>query len=218
MLESDVIRDLIRQYSPDFRLLSDDELQASQDETLAEWDGKSTVWVFGYGSLIWNPCFDYVDRRKGKIHGYHRAFSLWTPVGRGSPDNPGLVLGLVPGGSCTGAVIGIEPAKAQSELRVLWRREMVGRAYHPRWVTLKTAERSIRAIAFVMNRDHERFADDAPAEQIIHALATAEGPLGSSYAYLASTLEHLEEMGFRERALFEMKDKVDAYRRKITKA
>ena len=102
-------------------VLSDAELEASRRATLAR-APSDDIWVFGYGSLIWNPAFHFVERRLGTIHGWHRRFCLWTTLGRGSPDCPGLMLGLDRGGSCRGIVLRIAPEDVEVELDVLWRR------------------------------------------------------------------------------------------------
>ena len=87
--------------------------------------------MFAYGSLIWNPAFHFVERRTGLIHGWHRRFCLWTALGRGTPDRPGLVLGLDRGGTCRGVAFRIAAAAVDEELDLIWRREMVDRLLHP---------------------------------------------------------------------------------------
>ena len=120
------------------KLLSPEERLQSRRETLRGVAPDSDVWVFGYGSLMWNPAFHFVEQRPARCHGYHRSFCLSTPVGRGSPDCPGLVLALDWGGSCTGVAFRIAGDQVDEELDVVWQREMVAGSYVPTWVRLAT--------------------------------------------------------------------------------
>jgi len=114
---------------------SEDELLASRRQLLADDADCSDIWVFGYGSLIFNPVFEHVDKCEARIYGRHRRFCLWTRIGRGTPERPGLVLGLDQGGSCTGLAFRLDPGNAIDELDLLWRREMISMSYQARWVT-----------------------------------------------------------------------------------
>jgi len=179
-----------------------EQIRASMDETLRERDTSHGVWVFGYASLIWNPAFHYAERVQGRIHGHHRRFCLWTVIGRGSQDCPGLMMGLERGGSCRGVAYRVAPEAMDEELYVVWSREMVTGSYCPRWVTVDTVggER-VPAVAFVINHAHERYAgqlDDAVAAR---AIAEAHGPLGRCCEYLFNTVAHLDEMGIPDRRL-----------------
>src|SRR5918996_2550437 len=98
------------------RMLSDEELARSLGGVLDGADLSTGVWVFGYGSLIWNPAFHFTDRVVGTVYGFHRRFCLWTHLGRGCPERPGLVLGLDRGGSCRRAVFHIPPEVVEEEL------------------------------------------------------------------------------------------------------
>ena len=93
------------------------------------------VWLFGYGSLIWNPAFEFAEKRPATVHGLHRRFCLRTFLGRGSKDRPGLVLALDRGGCCRGVAFRIAAERVESELDIVWRREMISDAYRPRWLT-----------------------------------------------------------------------------------
>ena len=197
-LEADWVREMIRHQDPELELLSDDLLEASMEAMLARWDGAGPVWVFGYGSLIWNPCIHVARSAKARLYGYHRELCLWTPLGRGSRECPGLVFGLEAGGSCHGVALAIAPDHARQELRLVWRREMLAGAYVPRWVKLRTAEGTIPAIAFVMNRHHHRYARGLSEATKVEAVARAAGALGTCFEYVASTLDHLAELGVRD--------------------
>ena len=193
-------------------LLTNAQLRASRRDVLDGEDISQGVWIFGYGSLIWNPAFHFDERRPGKVHGYHRRFCLWVHLGRGTPDNPGLMLGLENGGSCHGVAFRIADDSVESEMEVLWLREMVSGAYVPRWVTVKTDTGPVRAIAFTMNREYQRYAGRLSEERIIHSLATASGYAGSSAQYLISTVEHLDAMGIHDTGLHSLLMRVRAAR------
>ena len=118
-------------------LLSDAEIEADLDATLASHPPGEDVWLFGYGSLMWNPAIEFAERRAGAVHGWHRRFCLWLHMGRGSPDNPGLMLALERGGRCAGMLFRIPAADARDELLLAWRRELFTGAYRSRWVTVR---------------------------------------------------------------------------------
>ena len=207
-IRSGYVRQLIEELGLEMRVLSEDELADSLSRTLAGADLSQGVWVFGYGSLIWNPACHFDRRRTGRIHGYHRRFCLWTHLGRGNPQCPGLVLGLERGGSCHGVALRIAPEQVQDELGVIWAREMISGAYTPRWVTVHGPEGPVRAVAFVINRAHERYARYLPDEQIAEVISTAGGSLGPCADYLINTVDHLNELGIRDRALERLRDRV----------
>ena len=197
---------------PGFKPLSEAERDASRNALLKAKRRDRSVWIFGYGSLMWNPAVHVAERRFARVHGFHRSFCLWTPLGRGSPDNPGMVLGLEPGGSCNGVALRLAPDKVDSETQILWRREMFAGVYKPRWIRARTERGSLFAIAFTMDVRHLRYARGVTLDQRVHALATAEGRLGSSYDYLASTVAHLDEIGVRDGAMHRLLRLVESYR------
>ena len=120
---------------PNVRFMTADERNAQVRDFIAGAPHPRRIWVFGFGSLIWNPAFHFVERRTARIHGYHRQFCLWARSGRGSPERPGLMLSLESGGSCTGVAYRLDEHAAATELDVLWRREMSTMAYRPVWAT-----------------------------------------------------------------------------------
>ena len=135
--------------------------------------------------------------------GWHRAFCLATPAGRGSLDNPGLVLGLDAGGCCDGVAFRISGEIVESELAMLWKREMLSGAYVPRWLDL-LGERSERfgcGIAFTIDPACEHYEGGLAREQIVRRLATASGALGSSADYLFRTCEGLRAQGIHDEDL-----------------
>lgn len=205
----------IREYilgNPELRrlVLPDAERSASLRATLDEAPAKGDVWVFGYGSLIWNPAFHFVEKRTARIHGYHRRFCLWTQLGRGSAENPGLMLGLENGGACRGVIFRIAEQAVATELDILWRREMFTGAYCPTWVTARSGGESFAAITFVINRKTGRYAGRLSDDTVARHIATATGPMGACSEYLFETVRHLTELGIRDRHLEAMVAKVRA--------
>lgn len=180
---------------------SAEQIRASMDETLEGRDTSGGVWVFGYASLIWNPAFHYAEKRMGVVHGYHRRFCLWTVLGRGSEDCPGLMMGLERGGSVRGMAFRVAPEDIDEELYLVWSREMVTGSYRPRWVEVKTEHGELDAVAFVINQAHERYAGHLDDEVAAAAIARAQGPIGRCCEYLFNTVEHLDEMGIPDRRL-----------------
>ncbi|MGB8433273.1 MAG: gamma-glutamylcyclotransferase [Burkholderiales bacterium] len=189
-------------YAP--RLLSDQELEASIESVLARHPRGRDVWVFGYGSLIWNPLVHYTQRRLATVYGYHRRYCLWSIFGRGTPDAPGMMLGLDRGGRCQGVAYRLEAAKAVDELRLLWCREMVTGVYMPRWVRVRDADDTIDAITFVVDRSHPWYAGKVPLDRIAGAIKQGKGMIGSSADYLRQTCAELVAHGIADSHLFEV--------------
>lgn len=186
---------------PGQRLMSDEERQADIERMLAAVPPQQPVWVFAFGSLIWNPAFEFTQRLNARIHGWRRAFCLWNKAGRGSPEFPGLMLSLESGGSCTGVVYRIAPHAIRTELDVLWRREMMSFSYRPIWTQAYTEQGQMSALAFSRNPHHERYAPGLNHDVIVHHIAQAEGRLGRCCDYLFETVNHLKQLGIRDRAL-----------------
>ncbi|MDF5725115.1 MAG: gamma-glutamylcyclotransferase [Rhizonema sp. PD37] len=207
-LESKLLHNMILQSGLGLKVLSEEELQASIDLILRRQKLDSDIWLFAYGSLIWNPIFRFIDRRVGTVYGWHRRFCLWAPVGRGTPDNPGLVLGLERGGSCRGIVYQIAAADVLSELLLLWRREMVDACYVPRWVKVSDGTQQIEAIAFVINRLHPNYAQNLSLDTTVNSIASASGQLGSCADYLIQTVNALTMAGIKDKHLLLLRDQV----------
>jgi glutathione-specific gamma-glutamylcyclotransferase len=210
-IRSGWIREMIATHDLRVRVLSDEELLATRRTCLAALQEGGDLWLFAYGSLIWNPCFEFAEKRIARLYGWHRQFCLWTHLGRGTPDHPGLMLGLERGGSCAGLAYRVPAAQVEAELDIVWRREMVTGAYVPTWVRLVTASGPIKAIAFTINRRHERYAGRLPQAEAVRAIATAEGPLGANRDYLFNTVEHLGELGLTDGRLRRLCDAVRCY-------
>ncbi len=203
------LRAQIKAADPSMELLSDAEHRRSVRAMLRDRpDGGDDVWLFAYGSLIWNPMVHFTAKRIATVPGYHRRFCLWTHLYRGSPAAPGLVLGLVPGGICRGVIYRIAAADARAELELLWRREMVTGAYRPTWLRTVTAGGRGWAIGFTSDRRYQRYAGLLPEDRVAQVVATAQGRLGSCAAYLFDTAAHLDALGIRDAALRRVRDRV----------
>lgn len=185
---------------PGLEVRSDAEIEASLAEALSR-GVSGPVWLFAYGSLMWNPAFLYEARRKATVFGWHRRFCLRVRIGRGSPDRPGLTLALDRGGSAHGVAFRLASGDEQSELLLVWRREMFGGAYHARWVSLSTEEGQINALTFVANRSNDIYVGKVERLKAAELIAQGAGPLGTSAEYLIECLAHLEELGIRDRGL-----------------
>jgi cation transport protein ChaC len=179
-------------------LLSEDELESSLQEALASPHRQPDVWVFAYGSLIWNPVLEFDERVVATAHAWHRSFCLLSRVNRGTPERPGLVLGLDRGGRCTGVAYRLPARIAEQELRLLWRREMLLGSYAPRWVLVTHGERTIRAMAFVVRRGRSGYAGRLAADTIADRLIHARGAIGTGIDYLRQTIDGLAEIGIRD--------------------
>jgi len=178
--------------------LSAEALERSLAEALAGRDPRAPLWIFAYGSLMWNPGLAFVAKRVGTIYGFHRSFCLWSRINRGTPERPGLVLGLDRGGRCTGVAYRIPERVAEQELRLLWRREMLLGSYAPRWVLVTHGARTLRALAFVVHRERSGYAGRLAAETIVERLVQARGKIGTGIDYLRQTIDGLAAIGIRD--------------------
>ena len=184
-------------------VLSDEALLASRRAMVPD-DYADDLWVFGYGSLIWNPVVSFNHRIMATIYGYHRRFCMWTTIGRGSPDCPGLVLGLDKGGSTKGMVFRIDKKIAIRELDILWRREMMADSYKPVWVTAQTDEGPVRALTFAMRRDRPIFAPPMPLEKTARIIHDAVGFVGPCKEYLINTQDALASVGIYDKQMAQL--------------
>jgi cation transport protein ChaC len=164
--------------------LTDEELAVSLAAALKSKPADSDWWVFAYGSLLWNPLFPFEDARRATLSGRRRRFCLWSLASRGTPNQPGLVLGLDRGGSCHGVVYRLTARSAKAELALLWRREMVLGAYLPLWVKVRCDGKPLVALAFVVDRAHRQYTGNLTLGEQADVLASAAGAFGSSADYL----------------------------------
>jgi cation transport protein ChaC len=192
--------------------LNDEQLAASLTHTIARKPKGAGWWIFAYGSLLWNPLFPVAEMRPAKLHGLHRRLCLWSMASRGTPDCPGLVLGLERGGVCRGVALRLPAPLALDELHLLWRREMVVGAYTPRWVSLDADGRALTALTFVVRRDHPQYAGALSTARKVEVLTRARGAFGSSADYLERTRVALVAHGIVDPYLEELAAELAAVR------
>lgn len=195
-----------------FRLWTQDERQASIAEALRNWREGEDVWVYGYGSLIWRPEFEYLERRLATLRGHHRALCLLSRVNRGTPECPGLVFALDRGGSCRGVVYRLQGSLVPDFFVALWQREMSTGAYLPRWLTCTTDQEPVRALVFVMNRDNHAYIPSLPDDEILAIVQRANGRYGPCVDYVTQTAEALEAAGIHDSRLSRIAARLNAQR------
>ena len=160
------------------------------------------LWVFAYGSLMWRPDFDHIERASVVIHGYHRALCMYSIKYRGTRETPGLVFGLERGGACRGIAYRIDEAMAESVLTALWKREMATNIYLPRWLDTHLSDgRRILVLAFVGDPKHDQYAGKLDDKATVDLVLQGHGKYGHCLEYLRNTLDHLKEMGIHDHKL-----------------
>ncbi len=187
-------------HTPDEALTLRDP-QALLAQTLRDWPAGADLWVFGYASLIWRPEFDADETRGAAVHGWHRALRMRSRINRGTPERPGLVFALVPGGSCRGVVYRLARSRAERELERLWLREMPTGVYDPRWLPCRTPAGPVRALAFTLDRASPSHTGVIPDGEMLEILRHARGRYGSTLEYLLETAACLRERGIRDREI-----------------
>ena len=190
-------------------VVSDEDLLRSRQQFIPDDYDCDDIWVFGYGSLIFNPVMEHSERLFARVYGHHRRFCLWTKIGRGSPEFPGLVLALDRGGSCPGVGFKLPRDLAIAELDLLWKREMITLAYRPTWLKLHTEKGIKRGIGFVANPERPVFAPRMTFDETAHVIANAAGFLGPCHDYLFHTLHGLQELGISDPTMEKLAAKVE---------
>ena len=155
------------------------------------------LWVFAYGSLMWDPAIHIVEIRRATLRGFHRRFCLKAEIGRGSKEAPALMAALDVGGECQGLAFRIPANAVNHETEILWMREMIGEAYMPLFQTVLTPQGSVEALAFVMDRASPRFADLSGAEAAA-IIATGRGVLGTNLEYFDNLADHVAVLGIED--------------------
>ncbi len=156
-------------------------------------------WVFGYGSLMWNPGFPYQERAEAHIFGYRRSLCVRSHVHRGTPERPGLVLGLDRGGSCRGIAFRVSAEDRPDVLAYLRERELVTHVYKERHMPAVLGDRrQVRAVGYVVDRDHAQYAGVLDIRDAAEIVRGAVGQSGPNPAYVLNTVAHLREMGIRD--------------------
>ena len=159
------------------------------------------LWVFGYASLIWRPEFGFSERHAARVGGWHRALAMWSRVNRGTPEQPGLVFALLPGGSCQGVAYRVPRRDAEAVFDQLWAREMPSGVYDPRWLPCATPHGRVPALAFTLSRRSPAYTGELAPAQYRHIFSHARGRYGSTLDYTRQTHDSLRAHGVIDRRL-----------------
>ena len=162
---------------------------------------KMTMWVFGYGSLLWNPGFEIAVRAVATLPNYARSFCMSSIHHRGTVDDPGLVLALDErkGAQCAGVAFAVAAGKEDETLQYLRERELVSSAYLEKILTLNLADgRKVEAVTYVIDESHEQYCSDLPLEEQAQIIANAVGGRGPNWEYLYNTASHLRDIDLRD--------------------
>jgi cation transport protein ChaC len=165
-------------------------------------DPSGDLWVFAYGSLMWRPGFDFLERHQARITGLHRSLCVYSFVHRGTPERPGLVLGLDRGGACRGIAFRVAAGKRADTIAYLRQREQVTKVYIEalRNVTLMDHDqRRVSALVYLVDRGHPQYAGKLSFDQQLHHIRQAHGKSGANPDYVLATVAELESHGYRIR-------------------
>ena len=166
----------------------------------------SPRWVFGYGSLMWNPGFATPETRPARLHGWHRAFCIYSEHYRGTPEQPGLILGLLPGGSCRGLAHRLPAKRYDAVRRYLIHREIDNDGVYEETIRPIHLDdgRTVEALVYLADRRHRQFAGKQPLARAVSLVRRSRGATGTNLAYVQNTVAHLGELGLRDRPLEEL--------------
>jgi len=184
-----------------FNRWPEERMKTSRETALKDWCGVQDVWVFGYGSLIWKPEFNFIEQRPALLPGHHRALCLWSRINRGTPELPGLVFGLETGGECHGMTFRVAAEQVLPIFEALWRREMATGAYHPSWIDCETPQGAVKALAFVIDRAGPAYVPEPSEDALIKIILRASGIYGSCLEYVTQTADALEAVGIHDARL-----------------
>jgi glutathione-specific gamma-glutamylcyclotransferase len=166
-----------------------------------EENASGELWVFGYGSLMWRPGFDFLERVPARLKGLHRAFCVFSYVHRGTPERPGLVLGLDRGGMCRGIAYRVAAAARAETIAYLRAREQVTSVYLEtmRRIELEDpARRQVNALCYIVDRGHVQYAGRLSLAERLHYVRQGHGRSGPNRDYVLEAVRALETLGYRE--------------------
>ncbi|WP_151638820.1 gamma-glutamylcyclotransferase [Noviherbaspirillum aerium] len=195
---------------PDVGYQTDGDYDSMVDGLLHALPEQEDAWLFAFGSLIWKPECEFAEERCGTAHGWHRSFCFRIRRHRGTPECPGLMMSLDRGGQCTGMLYRLPRRALREQLHKLCRREITIKPPNtvPRWINVASDGISMRAIAFVMNRESKAYVGTLAPEEIAEVLSSACGHWGSGAEYLFHTVSRLEEHGIHDRYLWRLQELV----------
>ena len=156
-------------------------------------------WVFGYGSLMWRPGFEHVEKSRARLHGYRRSLCIVSRVHRGTPERTGLVLGLDRGGSCVGVAFRVEGHQRDDVTAYLRERELVTNAYKEKILPARLGDgRPVNVLTYVVDRTHPQYSGALDTHEAANRVKGAVGQSGTNEDYVANTVEHLQQLGIRD--------------------
>lgn len=190
---------------------SDQQLEDTRRAMLGDLDTPQDLWLFGYGSLMWDPGVHFAEVRQADLPGFERRFSYKTTMGRGTPAQPALTLSLEPSAaSCRGLAFRIPADQVEFESGMVWRREMLRNGYCPTWLAVVTPQGPVTALVFVSNRVHEGYAGDLSLPQAAAIIATACGVIGSNRDYLEQLAAQLDALAIEDPYIAQLLQQVQA--------
>jgi cation transport protein ChaC len=196
-------------FPPNWRL-SDDVIEDSRRVLLGDHSADDDLWIYSYGSLMWDPGFHFAEVRLADLDGYQRRFTLKIELGRGSQKNPGLMLSLEPqAGCCRGLAFRIAADSVHDESAILWRREMLRGGYCPAMVPMTTPQGPITALAFVSNRSHPSYVGELPLGETAAMIASGKGILGTNREYLVQLATQLQTLGIEDPYVEQLYGQID---------
>src|SRR5690242_8592592 len=167
-------------------------------------------YVFGYGSLIWNPGFEFVHSERALLRGAHRSLSVYSHRHRGTPERPGLVFGLSRGGSCAGVAFEVAPSEWNDVFTYLQDREQDRGVYREAWRKIELADgEAVSALVYLVNEDHPQYAGRLDIGEQVRLVSRSTGESGRNAEYVRRTAEHLLSLGIRDRTLLAIVDAID---------
>ena len=191
---------------PDWRRSHEDR-EATRRAALEGRPG-ADLWVFAYGSLMWDPAIRFAEVRRARLAGYHRRFCLKIDIGRGSRKAPALMAALDAGGECHGLAFRIEARLVNEETEILWMREMVSYGYEPRFLPVSTPQGPVEVLAFVIDRSSPQFADVSSAEAAA-IIAKGKGILGTNREYFDNLAGHVHLLGIEDRVFEDIRSELE---------
>ena len=193
--------------------LSDEAIEASRLELLGDHKGGEDLWIYSYGSLMWDPGFHFTEVRLADVEGYQRRFTLMIDLGRGSRDYPALMLSLEKQqGCCRGLAFRIAADDVHAESAILWRREMLRGGYCPAMVPMTTPQGPVTALAFVSNTAHPSYVGELPFAETAATIASGRGILGTNREYLLQLATQLQALDIRDPYVAQLHDSIGAGR------
>ena len=189
---------------PDNWRHSDEELESAR---LAFLEGRlnQDLWIFAYGSLMWDPAFHFAEVRRGRVSGFARRFILKDTFGpRGTPETPGLMAALDEGPGCEGLVFRISANEAERESGMFWRRELIAYAYKPVIANVETEFGAVEALTVIADRTSDYIRPDLTREEQVRYIATGAGFLGTSLQYVENIAAHFTALEIEDREVTEL--------------